>query len=92
MNNWLLEFENTLYNDDDDDEFLLATSMLVLMVRGLFCKLNFPYAHVIKFGVQWDQYLHGLLWDYQNILHSSMGEKPSYLLFGFDCQFPTEAG
>ena len=43
-NNQLLEFENALYNDDNDDELPLATSMLVLMVRGLFCKLNFPYA------------------------------------------------
>ena len=43
-NNRLLEFENALYNDDNDDELPLATSMLVLMVRGLFCKLNFPYA------------------------------------------------
>ena len=41
-NNWLLEFEKGLYNDND--ELPLATSMLVLMVRGLFCKLNYPYA------------------------------------------------
>ena len=47
--------------------------------------------HVMKFGVQWDQYLHGILWAYSNIPHSSTGEKPSYLLFGFDCRFPTEA-
>ena len=47
--------------------------------------------HVMKFGVQWDQYLHGVLWAYHNTPHSSTGEKPSYLLFGFDCYFPTEA-
>ena len=47
--------------------------------------------HVMKFGVQWDQYLHGVLWVYRNTPHSSTGEKPSYLLFGFDCRFPTEA-
>ena len=47
--------------------------------------------HVMKFGVQWDQYLHGVLWAYRNTPHSSTGEKPSYLLFGFDCRFPTEA-
>ena len=41
-NNRLLEFEKGLYNDND--ELPLATSMLVLMVRGLFCKLNYPYA------------------------------------------------
>jgi len=40
-NNRLLEFENALHNDNN--EFPLATLMLVFMVRGLFCKLNFPY-------------------------------------------------
>ena len=47
--------------------------------------------YVVKFGVQWDQYLHGILWAYRNTPHSSTGEKPSYLLFGYDCRFPTEA-
>ena len=47
--------------------------------------------YVVKFGVQWDQYLHGILWAYWNTPHSSTGEKPSYLLFGFDCRFPSEA-
>ena len=47
--------------------------------------------YVVKFGVQWDQYLHGILWAYRNTPHSSTGEKPSYLLFGFDCRFPSEA-
>ena len=47
--------------------------------------------HVMKFGVQWDQYLHGILWAYLNTPHSSTGEKLSYLLFGFDCRFPIEA-
>ena len=47
--------------------------------------------HVMKFGVQWDQYLHGVLWAYCNTPHKSAGEKLSYLLFGFDCRFPTEA-
>jgi len=44
-----------------------------------------------KFGIQWDQYLSRVLWAYHNTPHSSMGEKPSYLLFGFDCHSPTEA-
>ena len=47
--------------------------------------------YVVKFGVQWDQYLHGILWAYRNTPHSSTGEKSSYLLFGYDCRFPTEA-
>lgn len=42
INNQLLEFEATLTQDKKDP--LLASSMLVLMVRGLFQKLNYPYA------------------------------------------------
>ena len=44
-----------------------------------------------KFGSQWDTYLPGALWACCNMHHSSTGEKPSYLLFGFDCCSPTEA-
>ena len=47
--------------------------------------------HVSKFGVQWDIYLYGVLWVYRNVPHSSTGEKPSFLLYGFDCHHPTEA-
>ena len=47
--------------------------------------------HVSKFGVQWDTYLYGVLWAYRNVPHSSTGEKPSFLLYGFDCRHPTEA-
>jgi len=43
------------------------------------------------FGMQWDQYLSGVLWAYRNTPHSSTGEKPSFLLFGFDCRSPMEA-
>ena len=44
-----------------------------------------------KMGAQWDQYLSRVLWAYRNTPHSSTGEKPSYLLFGFDCCSPTES-
>jgi len=44
-----------------------------------------------KFGVQWDQYLSGVLWAYCNNPHSSTSEKPSFLLFSFDCHSPMEA-
>ena len=47
--------------------------------------------HVSRFGMQWDTYLSGILWAYRNTPHSSTGEKPSFLLFGFDCRHPTEA-
>ena len=34
---------------------------------------------------------HGVLWAYRNTPHDSTNEKPSFLLFGTDCRFPTEA-
>ena len=45
--------------------------------------------HAARFGSQWDQYLHGVLWAYRNMPHSSTGEKPSFLLYGFDCRSTT---
>ena len=47
--------------------------------------------NISKFGIQWDMYLSGVLWVYRNTPHSSTGEKPSFLLLGFDCHNPTEA-
>ena len=32
-----------------------------------------------------------MLWAYRNTPHESKGEKPSFLLYGFDCRSPTEA-
>ena len=49
------------------------------------------WKHTAKFGDQWDRYLHGVLWAYRNTPHDSTNEKPSFLLFGTDCRFPTEA-
>jgi len=54
-------------------------------------KWCYELKHAAKFGVQWDQYLSGVLWAYRNTPHSSTGEKPSFLLYGFDCRTPTEA-
>ena len=46
---------------------------------------------VAQFGAQWDQNLSGILWAYRNTPHETTGEKPSFLLFGWDCRSPTEA-
>ena len=43
------------------------------------------------FGSQWDRYLSGVLWAYRNTPHEATGDKPSFLLFGYDCHTPTEA-
>ena len=47
--------------------------------------------HADQHGTQWDQYLHGVLWAYRNTPHESTGEKPSFLLYGWDCRYPAEA-
>ena len=44
-----------------------------------------------QLGTQWDKHLPGLLWAYRNAPHDTTGEKPSFLLFGWDCRSPTEA-
>ena len=47
--------------------------------------------HAAKYGMQWDTYLHAMLWAYRNTPHENTGEKPSFLLFGHDCHSPTQA-
>ena len=42
-------------------------------------------------GNQWDEFLPRVLWAYRNTPHDSTGEKPSYLLFGYDTRSPLEA-
>ena len=54
-------------------------------LKTMICKRAATY------GSQWDKYLHGLLWVYRNTPHESTGKKPSFLLYGIDCQTPTEA-
>ena len=41
-NNHLVEYEKTVTEDEGKEE--IAKSMMVIMVRGLFSKLKFPYA------------------------------------------------
>ena len=40
---------------------------------------------------QWDKHLPAVLWAYCNTPHDTTGEKPSLLLFGWDCKSPSEA-
>ena len=46
--------------------------------------------YAVRFGAQWDRYIHGVLWAYRNMPHESTQEKPSFLLYGIDCRYPTE--
>ena len=43
------------------------------------------------YGAQWDRHLSSVLWAYRNTPHEITGGKPSFLLFGYDCQTPSEA-
>ena len=62
------------------------------MVECFNCTLkSMLRKNAAEFGVQWDRYLHGVLWVYQNSPHESTGEKPSFLLLGMDCCTSTEA-
>ena len=54
-------------------------------LKTILCK------RAAQFGTQWDNHLAGVLWAYRNTPHSSTGEKPSFLLFGWDCRSPTES-
>lgn len=47
--------------------------------------------HSSRFGNEWDRHLYGVLWAYRNTPHESTGEKPSFLLFGWDLRSPVEA-
>ena len=48
--------------------------------------------YAAQFDDQWDRYLPGLLWAYQNTPHESMGENPSNQLpLGIECRLSTEA-
>lgn len=44
-----------------------------------------------QFGNQWNEHLPALLRAYRNTVHKMTEEKPSFLLFGWDCRSPTEA-
>ena len=53
MNNLLVEFEQSLASDAPTQS--LAKTMLVIMVRGLFIRLQFPYAQFACLSVTSDQ-------------------------------------
>ena len=62
------------------------------MIERLNCTLKaMLWKQAAKFGTEWDTYLSGTLWAYHNTPHTSTDEKPSYLLFVYDCRSPTEA-
>ena len=44
VNNHLLAYEKTVNSDEEEEEEDIAKSMLVVMVRGIFSKLQFAYA------------------------------------------------
>ena len=45
--------------------------------------------HAKQFGMDWDKYLHHLLFAYRTKPHESTGESPFYLLYGRDARIPT---
>ena len=54
-------------------------------LKTMLCK------HASEIGVQWNTYLSGVLFANRNTPLSSTGEKPLFLLYGFDCRYPMQA-
>lgn len=52
MNSHLLDFESAMVRTRT--EWPLANSMLVMMVRGLFLQVNFPYARELLMDPVWE--------------------------------------
>ena len=44
VNSHLVTFEHSLHSSDDHDGGVMAKSMLVIVTKGLFTSLRFPYA------------------------------------------------
>ncbi len=60
INDHLLKFEQSLEKEDTQEP--LANSMLVLMVRGLFSRLQFPYAQFPCTSISGDQF-YDIIWE-----------------------------
>ena len=46
--------------------------------------------YAAKFGVNWGEHLHHLLFAYRTKPHESTGESPFFLLYGRDARIPCE--
>ena len=55
VNNHLKKYEEVVSGDSDGSVMEVAHSMLVLMVRGLFSKLQFPYVQFPCTSLSGDQ-------------------------------------
>ena len=75
------KLNTTAYHPQCDGMVVRFNRTLKMMLRK----------HASVHGNQWDRYLSGVLFAYRNTPHESTKEKPSFLLFGFDCRSPTEA-
>ena len=78
---WIRKLNTTAYHPQ-------CKGMVERMNRTLLSMLR---QHAVKFGPQWDKYLPGVLWAYRNTSHEATREKPSFMMFGLDLWFPTEA-
>ena len=58
----LSAFEKSIEQDSDVEEHVLANSMLVLLVKGLFHKLEFPYCQFPCTALSGDE-IYDLLWE-----------------------------
>ena len=63
FNNQITELENECSSDDSGRRESVATHVLVvLMVRGIFTKLEFPYAHFLTKDLTGEQ-IFSIVWE-----------------------------
>ena len=62
MNDQLAKFEREASNDTEQSCGEVATHILTLMVRGIFFRLRFPYAHFPTTGITGD-YIFLIVWE-----------------------------
>ena len=62
VNDQLARFEREASNNSKQSCGEVATRILTLMVRGIFFRLRFPYAHFLTTGIAGD-YIHLIVWE-----------------------------
>ena len=77
----ITKLNTTSYHPECDDMVERFNCTLKAMLRK----------RATQYGIQWDKHLPAVLWAYRNTPHDTTGEKPSFLLFGWDCKSPSEA-
>ena len=69
----------------------LTTTAYLPECDSMVEQFNHIRKRAAQFGAQWDKDLSAMFWAYWKKPHETTGEKPSLMLFGWDCRPPTKA-